>query len=445
MLTKIKSTYLLKGLLIVIVAVIVFSNDGYNYNLKVLGTSFIICCFAITRILSNKAYLFSLNSIFYLFILFFIGLAPALQFKQNTFFLGVNSKLSEDDFLFGNIFFLLCIVLYYFLFQWAHKKNFFQKFFSKKEKQIKFSSKTMLVVSVLAALIILAYFSFNLKPLFQRQFLWRTKGDFSSVFLSSINILRAVPLILFIFFKLSGKKNLALEIVLLLVVVLCNFPLGISRYKMAVTYLPILLIYFKPILKKRTFPIAFIVLFMSVFPYLHHFRYNNNLLPEKFFDSEMFVEAHFDSYQNSINVVTNKVVTNGNQILGTLLFFIPRSYWETKSLGSGYVLAETLEYDGFSNVAVSYFAEGYINFGYVGVFIFTILLALINSSFDRYYWLGGSKNNILFQTIYLVFIPFQFIILRGSLMSSVANLIGYLFCIVFIFYVSKSSIQQHHS
>lgn len=443
MLTKPNLTYLLRGLLIAIVALIVFNNDGYSYNLKVLGTSFIICSFAIIKILSNKAYLFSLNSIFYLFVLFFIGLAPALQFKQNTFFLGVNSKLSHEDFLFGNLFFLLCILIYYFVYEWSHKKKMIQKFIFKRDKCIQFNIKIMLLLSFLVALIILAYFSFNLEPLFQRQFLWRAKWGYSSVFLSSINVLRGIPLIIFIFFKLSNKKNLVIEITLLLVVIFCNFPLGISRYKIAVTYLPILLVYFKPLLKKRTFPIAFIILFMSVFPYLHHFRYNNNLLPEKVFDSEMFVEAHFDSYQNSVNVVTNKVVTNGNQVLGTILFFIPRSYWETKSIGSGYVLAEALDYNGFSNVAVSYFAEGYINFGYLGVFVFTILLALVNSSFDRYYWLHRSKNNVLFQTFYLVLLPFQFIILRGSLMSSAANLMGYLVCIILIFYISKLSVKQN--
>ncbi|WP_397364219.1 O-antigen polysaccharide polymerase Wzy [Olleya sp. R77988] len=190
-------------------------------------------------------------------------------------------------------------------------------------------------------------------------------------------------------------------------------------------------------LKGKMFPIAFVLLFMSVFPYLHHFRYNNDLMPEKLFDPSMFTEAHFDSYQNSVNIITNKVVTNGNQLLGTALFFIPRSYWESKSIGSGHVLADAIEYDGFSNVAVSYFAEGYINFGYLGMFLFTLILAFVNATFDYKYWFKYNESSLMFKTSYLIFIPFLFFILRGSLLASVANFLGYIICLILLFFIIR--------
>ena len=429
------SVYFLISFLILIVAYAIFNNDGINYSIKVLLGSFFICCFSIKKILSKKEYIYSLNTIFYLFILFFIGLAPALQYKKGVYFLGDNSKLTETDFITGNIIFLICILIYSFIYRWLLNKKALKKFKKNSVLPKKFSVKIILILSVTTLIIVFSYFLFDFKALYQRSFLFRNRGNFTSSYLSVINVIRGTPLLLFVFYKLSSKTNRKMEIALLIIIVLCNFPLGISRYRIAVIYLPILIIYSKPLLKRRVFSLGFITLFLSVFPYLSHFRRETSLVPEKLFDLEMFTEIHFDSYQNSVNVITNNIVTNGNQLLGVAFFFIPRSLWVDKCVGSGHVLADILEYEGHSNVAVSYFSEGYINFGYLGVFIFTIFLALLNSFFDYKYWETNSTK--AFQTLYLVLIPFQFFILRGSLITSVSNLLGYLICIIILNSVLK--------
>lgn len=432
---KTLSNYFLTLSLVFIISLIIFINDGVNYSFKVLFTSFLICTFSIIKVFSKSEPLYSLNSIFYLFILFFIGLAPAIQFKNAIFFLGEKSKLSETDFFFGNILFMICIIIYSSLYFGFQKKFLRKQIKLIKRLDLEFNTKKILIIAFITAFIVFVYFSANIEALFTRKFLWYNKAEYQSPFLSIINVVRSIPLLLFIYFKCSSNnKNLKIEITLLVLIVLCNFPLGIPRYKLAVIYLPILIIYFKILLKKQTFALVFITLFLSVFPYLDHFRYNIKLMPEKIFDFEMFQEAHFDSYQNSINVITKHVVTNGNQLFGTVLFFIPRSLWETKSSGSGYVLAEKLNYDGFSNVAVSYFAEGYINFGYIGVFIFVVCLALVNAYIDYSFW-NKNFSETSFKVFYLIFLPFQFFVLRGSLMSSIANLIGFLVCIIIIRYL----------
>ena len=107
-----KNSNILIFLIIVLLAVIIFLGKGLNNNFWVLITSFIISSFSVFKVLSNKAQLFSLNLIFYLFNLFFIGLAPALQYKSGIFFLGENSRLTDYDFLIGNLIFIACISLY---------------------------------------------------------------------------------------------------------------------------------------------------------------------------------------------------------------------------------------------------------------------------------------------------------------------------------------------
>jgi len=427
--------------LLAFLAFVVFKNSGSNYSTIVLSSSFIIISISVIKIFFNDYQPFSLNTIFYLFTLLFLGIAPALQFKKDIFFLGVNSKLDNDDFLHGNLVFIACIIVYEILYTIIYNAKFLYKRNQKKvlkKAEVFYNKKIILLISLLVLVFIFIYFSFNLEAIFNRKFLWYSKNDYSKPILSLVNVIRGLPLILFLFYKLNAKKNITLEVFLLFIVVICNFPIAIPRYKLAVIYFPIILIYLRPYINSNTFALSFITLFLSVFPYLHHFRYNNNIIPDRIVDFEMFTQKHFDTYQNSVNIMSNDIVTNGHQLLGTIFFFIPRNIWETKSMGSGHVLADKIEYEGFSNVAISYFAEGYINFGYLGILLFVLLLASINAFFDNYYWKVHTKKNYI-EVIYLILIPFEFFILRGSLLASVANLIGFVVFIILSYYILKKT------
>ena len=370
---------------------------------------------------------------------FFIGLAPALQFKQDVHFMGVNGDLSTSNFLYGNLIFLGILILYSLLYKYFNKGKD-----SDKEMIVKslnfysntISNKTILFYSILATITLFVYFDFNIEAIFHRKILLLKTEDYSKSLMAIFNVVRGIPLILFIFYKLYGTKNLYLEVVLICLLVICNFPTGISRYRVAVTYLPLFIIYVKPFFKKHYFTVFFTFCLLIVFPYLHHFRYNSKLIinPLNF---DMFLDLHFDSYQNSLNVIMNKIVTFGDQLLGVLFFWIPKVIWENKPIGSSYVLAKKLEYDGFSNVAIGYFAEGYINFGYFGIVLFVIILAKINSYCDYRFWFR-KNNSGYFIIIYLFLIPFEFFILRGSLRSSIANLCGYLFFTIILYIITKS-------
>ncbi|WP_425596314.1 hypothetical protein [Olleya namhaensis] len=141
---------------------------------------------------------------------------------------------------------------------------------------------------------------------------------------------------------------------------------------------------------------------------------------------KMFTDLHFDSYQNSLNIIVNNIITYGEHLKGVLFFYIPNQFWPTKPSGSGSVLANNLNYDGFSNVAVSFFGEGFLNFGYIGILMFIVVLAKLNSYFDCRFWMQ-EKSESYFTIIYLLMIPFEFFILRGSLKAPFANFCGYVF------------------
>lgn len=429
------------GLVLLALGIIVFSDNGIQYNIYVLALNFIIIVITVSQIFSKSTKPFSLHNITNLFFLFFIGISPALQYKKDVFFMGERSHLTTTNFIFGNLIFLASLILYTLLYHYFNNKSSYKNngalMAAFKTYSGAFKNSHIITLSILSILIVFSYFEFNLEAVFSRKVLWLEIENYSTPMVAIFNVIRGIPLIMLLYFKLNGKKNTTIEVTLLLLIVISNFPTGISRYRVAATFLPLCLIYIKPFLKKNYFTAFFVISFLVVFPYLHHFRYNDDLFVNPF-NFNMFTELDFDSYQNSLNIMVNNIVTNGQQLLGTIFFYIPSVYWESKPIGSSYVLANSLEYDGFSNVAIGFFAEGYINFGYIGIVLFTILLAKINSYCDMRFWFKF-QNQSYFTIIYLFLIPFEFLILRGSLRAPISNLCGYLFFTLLLFFILRKT------
>ncbi|WP_348689892.1 hypothetical protein, partial [Paramuribaculum intestinale] len=83
---------------------------------------------------------------------------------------------------------------------------------------------------------------------------------------------------------------------------------------------------YKPLLIKFIF--IFGILF--VFPFLNQGRtvtsiseLEVSIIP----DYEMFLTGHFDTFQNGLRVIRDNYVTYGEQLLGVILFWFPRSIW----------------------------------------------------------------------------------------------------------------------
>src|SRR5690606_10460387 len=138
----------------------------------------------------------------------------------------------------------------------------------------------------------------------------------------------------------------------LLMVFLCAFPLAVSRFVVAFVYLPILLYYFKYFNNARIFFLILVSSIILVFPFLEQFRYYEaeneiKILP----NYEFFIDAHFDAYQNFMDVIRTDFITFGWQLIGVLFFFIPRTIWVDKPGGSGYQLALNNNYS-FNNISM---------------------------------------------------------------------------------------------
>jgi hypothetical protein len=129
-------------------------------------------------------------------------------------------------------------------------------------------------------------------------------------------------------------------------------------------------------------------------------------------------DYNFDAFQmifyTSVYIDKNGY-SLGNQLLLPAFFWVPRSIWSNKPIGTPDIVAAHADF-GSLNVSSPLWAEGYINFGIPGVFLFLFL-------FGRAARLGdNSLSNLnvkpIFSTIISSFFAANtFILLRGDLTS----------------------------
>ena len=72
-----------------------------------------------------------------------------------------------------------------------------------------------------------------------------------------------------------------------------------------------------------------------------------------------------------------------------MLFFVPRNYWLDKPVGSGYEMANHLNYT-FNNISMPFLGEGYVNFGVFGVTIFAMMLGVFMGLVDKFFSYSSS-------------------------------------------------------
>lgn len=147
--------------------------------------------------------------------------------------------------------------------------------------------------------------------------------------------------------------------------------------------------------------------------------------------SELISNPDFDAFQQQINTVVyvNKFdFQYGLQLFSSLLFFVPRAIWESKSEASGVLVSDGLRYD-FFNVSTPIPAELYIDYGYIGVALGMFLLGFIYKKITILY----RQGNILYITLYCFLCSYQVYFFRGSLMAVIPFLFIFLVC----FYLSS--------
>ena len=423
------------------------AQESITYSFRVFITNIFIQLFSIYCIFSKTKEPFSFFKMLYLFSFFFYGVAPLLQFLSEAR-MWRQTLTSESEYFYCNIVVIFILTFYYLFYKVFQKLKFkyiiIDKFLISRKITVK-KSLILVIISIAAFLIILNSNGYNFYAMILRggdlvldPNASTSDNESPTLWLLINNFVRPLSIMCFLFYTISPNKTKLTSFILLILALVTCFPTAMPRFAAAAMYIPVLLITVPFLRKTNVFSYTFVVGLLFVFPFLNIFRsYSEETGLEFKFDFEMFTSPHFDSFQNFALILSNNIITNGYQLLGVLFFWIPRSLWNDKPIGSGAFSATELNYE-FANVSMNYFAEGFINFGFAGIFLFVMAIAFISAKFDKIYW-KSEKNikNSYFSVLYTVSLGFLFFILRGDLLSSVAYLAGFLSAAILVFKIAK--------
>jgi len=383
------------------------------------------------EILSKNSPVYTVHKFVCLYALIFWVIVPLFQYINNRYPWGID--ITDENALIANTFILMFILIY----------NFIYKFLSK--KKCKENGDNFPIVKFIIythGILILLFFQILIFVFFYIHaggiVFFRGEGFgviaatqpmhliIDRVF-RSFSIFSAI-LILINFKNNKTSTNLFYLFVSLFLVLLTNFPFAIPRYMAGAFYIG-LIFSIKPYLKNRILPyLGLLFLFLIIYPIASHFRLLStftDIFTVGMMNTDSFFSGDFDNYSTlnmAIIHVENYGITYGRQLLGVLFFFIPRSLWPNKPIGSGHFVAAAKDWD-FTNISMPIIGEGYINFGIAGIFIFAVIFACFVAKLDCKFYKLGKLN--FYKIFYPVVLGMIFFIARGDLMSSFAFSTGF--------------------
>ena len=268
---------------------------------------------------------------------------------------------------------------------------------------------------------------------------FRTRGDTSaaeglastgSVGLNLIVGTAVASMPIFIFFLLLSikRRSAAYFPVLMLVgtiVLLLNNPISSARFAFGTSALSILSIFLaKKRLSALWIPLSLLFGFFTLFPLLNIARSKTLAEGAAGFKLNTYAAqlsgGDFDAYTvmlDTMNYVdAGPGPRGGLGISSAVLYLVPRDVWFGRSKGSGIDLGEYYQFV-LKNLSCPLPAEGYFDFGIIGVFGYAMLFATYCGLLDRWYWRrpGTELPPLTFAIIYPTLIGGTIILLRGSL------------------------------
>lgn len=405
---------------------------------EVLATFFLNGILALFSLFSaTRAFSFSLAQFHWLFYLVFFFLAPLQQYCNGYWPWGLitsNSELlSTNLILFSwGIFFDLGIM-------WGRYRDSRTPTKCSDAGIVLRLSDTRLVALVMLSAACVGYLiaTTGLEGLLSRAV---QDGDTTTT-LGLINsvVVKAIPLFCFALFIVRYIATQSDALGLLAsgtLVLLACFPTGSARFLVAGVYLGLALFILEYLhCPKGITSLVVIVGIAIAFPMIDLFRYypfevavsrliSNPLEPL----SNGFLSGNYDAYSMVIQVehyVSSFGHTNGFQMLGALLFFVPRAIWPGKPTITGPMVFESFNRP-FTNVSTSIPAEAYIDFGIPGVLLVGLILGWVCCHVDASYWRACRNNHMSFIRLYYPFLlPLFFFTMRGSLMAGFPFVVGF--------------------
>ncbi len=223
--------------------------------------------------------------------------------------------------------------------------------------------------------------------------------------------------------------------------VLINNPISNARYW---AFAVVLGLFFTWRVSARPAVIAvFVTVFamssLVVFPYLDQFRYTEasiqkyGLHDDRYTEPVDYVLAKTDYASVTdvavvIRYVDREGHTWGRQLLGSALFWVPRSVWPDKPDNTAFIVADSIGFPN-RNLDSPLWAEGYVDFGWVGTALLLGGAGLIARRLDdAFVLLRRARAVVVRRAVPMVAVAvpmvagYEYILLRGSLLQAMARL-----------------------
>jgi hypothetical protein len=147
---------------------------------------------------------------------------------------------------------------------------------------------------------------------------------------------------------------------------------------------------------------------------------------------ELGEKADYDSFQQILNgaaFVESNGTTNGSQILGSVLFWVPRSLWSSKPVSTAELVATQRQYS-FTNLSMPLWGEFYVDGGLPLVLLGFMFYGALIACLDRGFSTGSADSRGTRTLLCCVWAAYQIFLLRGSLMVALSCLLPLLLCLV---------------
>lgn len=451
--------------LVILTGTFILRSSTYVVAKPLIVTTFVVnILFSLYMFFAAvNQYAYGMNMLFWLFNVFFFGFAPLLQYLTGLY--SWNLVPRADEVVKTN----LLIFMWYVFYSVGYSMCFKFKLSGRTQESIlkqnrsgvhySINQHVLNILLICSGLIALYYLvTVGLTNLFVRS---TNSVDSSSKTLYLLtthgfrNTVAFTTAICFLNLKNRRRKKqrCTIEAIKLVFAVFCMlvscFPTGIARNAMASFYAGMLIIVFEKARKGRWFTFAIIFGLVLLFPMLSLFRWISTLSTVNIGEyltnilQETYLSGDYDAHQMFISIqrfVEREGFSWGYQLLGVLLFFVPRSIWPTKPYGTGQTTFEVLGQHWFTNVSAPLVSEAYVNFSLIGIVALAFFLGHAAKGIDYRYW--SDTNPLSKIRMVYPFVIFQyFFLMRGDSLTCWAFLMGQL---IVMSVLHKLTVRVYH-
>lgn len=211
---------------------------------------------------------------------------------------------------------------------------------------------------------------------------------------------------------------------LMVLLVVVN-PISSPRYTVGTVYVALLAACgaWSSLRKYRIVSVSLLTALFFLFPIASTFRNSIDAKVQFRGPLESLLSGDFDSFyqiNNSVYFISSRGITWGEQLLGVVLFWVPRDLWPDKAVDTGILLAQFRNYS-FTNLSAPLWAELMVNGSWpllvAGMAVIGFAVRRWDGRLDWKVSLVGTPGVIgCIVPVYLL------IVLRGSLLQSMASL-----------------------